>query len=554
MADATYDAIVVGGGHQGTIIACYLQQAGLSTAIFEKQHEMGGGACGEELPLPGFVQNPCAHFTRFWAHPAYKDFDLYNQGLKYIFPDENEGMVYDDGTAFIGYSVFKVTDPVTGAEEFSNENFKKTYDNIARFSKRDADMYEDIVTRYEKKWRKAFRDYRYSPPTPWGVDNPLEKLTHDSEYGIDPVWSVMNGKQLAYDLFESPELRCLFMRAIPTSSGTFAQDVLGLYLFVHVISLVLSMESASIVVGGTHTITHALQRAFSNMGGKYFVESEVDKIIIENGKATGIRLADGREIAARKCVVSDLGVPQTIQRMLGENLVSERTLHRIKNIDYDRSQIWWGNIAMHELPKYKAAELDPKVGLQPRLYMGPKDPDYAAYRYQADIWTTGRASKMYILAAPDSIYDPARAPDGKHTILVEDFTVPYRWFSEREWIKLKKDIVNEFVNQWQIYAPNMTKDNVIDAFITTPYDVVLRHPDMLEGGWVTGSMFPSQADRFRPIPELSSYRSPIPNVYMCSANQHSAGGIGRGSGYNCFKVIVDDFGLDKIWEKNGREY
>ena len=66
MPDAKYDAVVVGGGHHGTIIACYLQKAGLRTAVFERWHEMGGGACGEELPLPGFTQNVCAHFTRFY--------------------------------------------------------------------------------------------------------------------------------------------------------------------------------------------------------------------------------------------------------------------------------------------------------------------------------------------------------------------------------------------------------------------------------------------------------------------------------------------------------
>ena len=109
MPDTSYDAIVVGGGHHGTIIACYLQHAGLKTVIFERQHELGGGACGEELPLPGFIQNTCAHFTRFWTHPAYTDFNLREYGLKYIFPDQNEGMVYPDGTCFVGYSAWPVS-------------------------------------------------------------------------------------------------------------------------------------------------------------------------------------------------------------------------------------------------------------------------------------------------------------------------------------------------------------------------------------------------------------------------------------------------------------
>ncbi|MDA8335060.1 MAG: NAD(P)/FAD-dependent oxidoreductase [Peptococcaceae bacterium] len=554
MSDAAFDAVVVGGGHHGTIIGCYLQKAGLSTAIFERQHELGGGACGEELPLPGFIQNPCAHFTRFFGHPAYKDFNLREFGLSYVFPDQNEGMVFDDGSSFVGYSAYKVTDPWTGKEEFSHENFQKTYEQIARFSKRDAGMYEEIARRYMKKWRAAFREYRYSPPTPWGVPNALEKLCDDPKDGIDPVYTVMTGKQVAYDLFESSQMRCLFMRAIETSTGSFPGDVLGLYVFVHTVGLVLSLESASIVSGGTHTITHALQRAFSSMGGRYFVESEVDKVIVENGAAVGIRLAGGATVRAGKLVVSDLGVPQTVFRLLGEEYLTPRMAHRVRNIDYDRAQIFWGNIAMHELPRYTAAQTNPDVGPQPRLYLGPNDPDYMAYKYEAEILTRGRPSKMFLLTAPDSIWDRNRAPGDKHTILVEEFTVPYRFLSEKEWLRLKKQIVNEILEQWRIYAPNMTRDNVMGAFITTPLDVTMRHPDMKEGGWVEGSMIPGQLDRFRPTPEFANYRTPVKNLYICSSNLHSGGGIGRGSSYNCFKVIATDFGLEKIWEKEGRPY
>jgi phytoene dehydrogenase-like protein len=81
VADASYDAVVIGGGHHGTIIACYLQNAGMQTAIFERQHELGGGACTEEYVLPGFLAQPCAHRTRFYGHPAFEDFNLVRNGL-----------------------------------------------------------------------------------------------------------------------------------------------------------------------------------------------------------------------------------------------------------------------------------------------------------------------------------------------------------------------------------------------------------------------------------------------------------------------------------------
>lgn len=549
MADATYDAIVVGGGHHGTIIACYLAKAGLEVAVFERQRELGGGACGEELPLPGFIQNPCAHFTRFWTHPAYRDFKLRDYGLKYVFPEQNEGMVFEDETCFVGYSAYRV-DPETGKESLCQENVDRTLEQIARFSERDAEVAARLFECYDRRWRSAFREYRYSPPTPWGEKDALERLCDDPQYGIDPVYQFMTGKQIAYDLFESPELRTLFMRAIETSTGCFPGDVIGLYVFIHTLALVLSWESASIVIGGTHTITHALQRAFSAMGGKFFLQKEVDRVLVENSRATGIRLVDGTEISARTLVVSSLGAPQTILRLIGEDRVPPKLAHRVKNIDYDRAQIFWGNIAMHELPRYKAVSFNPDCGPQPRLYWGPKDPDYLATRYQAEIFTRGWPSKLFVLTAPDSIWDWTRAPAGKHTILVEEFAAPHRLFSEREWLRMKKEIVDEILNQWRHYAPNMTPDNVIGAHITTPYDVVRRNVDMLEGGWVEGAMYASQLGRFRPVPELAFYRTPVSNLYICSSNLHSGGGIGRGSSYCCYRVMAEDLGLPRFWEES----
>ena len=81
MPDTSYDAVIVGGGQHGLILGCYLQNAGMSTAIFERHHELGGGICGDEIPIPGFLANPCAHWTRFYSHPAYADFNLSEYGL-----------------------------------------------------------------------------------------------------------------------------------------------------------------------------------------------------------------------------------------------------------------------------------------------------------------------------------------------------------------------------------------------------------------------------------------------------------------------------------------
>ena len=549
MADKIYDAIVVGGGHHGLIIACYLQKAGLGTAILERQAKLGGAVTSEEGPLPGFLLNECAHWTRFYSHPAYSDFNLREKGLEYVFPEQNEAMVFDNETCLVGYSALRVVDPLTGRTEFSQENAQKTLNEIARFSPHDAGTAEELLRRYLAKWRDAFRKYRFSPPTPWREKNELEKLLDDPKDGIDPVYHYMTCQQIAYDLFESEELRTLFMRGVMTSTGCSPDDVLGPYVFVHSIGLVLSWEPAAVAIGGSQRLSDALEKAFTEMGGECFVNSEVVKLLIDGGRARGVRLKNGAEIAARELVVSDLSAFQTVCQLIGEDYVSPKIMRRVKNIRYDRHNVVWANFAVHELPKYKAARFNPDCGLQPRLYIGPRNADYMATRYCAEILINGAASKRFLYTSADSVWDKTRAPEGKHIIGVEDFSAPARFFSADEWEHLRNEFASSIVEQWQAYAPNMTRDNVIASRIVTPYDIQSRHINMHEGSIACGDMLLSQQDRFRPVPELSDYRTPIHNFYLCSSAAHSGVGTGRGSAYCCYQTIAEDFNLKTIGEK-----
>ena len=101
-------------------------------------------------PAPGFRGNFCAHFTRFYGHPAYKEFNLRDEGLEYVFPDTNEAIIFDDETSYVSYAAFPVVNPKTGETKYSEENVKKTYDQIARFSKPDAEAYLDLTEKYRE--------------------------------------------------------------------------------------------------------------------------------------------------------------------------------------------------------------------------------------------------------------------------------------------------------------------------------------------------------------------------------------------------------------------
>jgi phytoene dehydrogenase-like protein len=553
MADQHYDAIVIGGGHHGSIIACYLGKAGLKTLVLEAHTVLGGATGTEEGPAPGFRQNFCAHFTRFYSHPAYDDFNLRGEGLEYTFPDANEAMAFADGSSYIGYSAFTVVDPVTGRTAHSPENVKRTYEQIARFSRRDADAYLKLFEQYETYWKKAFHKQRFVEPTPWGTPDPLETLFDIPDSGIEPVHQFMNVRQLAYDFFESAHMRTLFIRAAQTSSAAFAEDVIGLQTLVHAMGLVLSFEPAAIAKGGTQAMTDALIKAGSKLGVEYRVNHEVDSVIVEDGRAVGVTTKSGARFDA-PLIVSDLGAPQTFLRLLRDHPLSEKLLRRVRNIHFDRGGVFWGNIAVHELPRYKGAAENPGLGAQPRLYHGDADPDYLANRYQAEVLLGGIPEKQYVLTGADSIWDPTRAPAGKHNILVEDYTAPVHLFSSNDWRRMKDEFVNRWLDTWRDYAPNMTRDNVIGWRIYSAYDVAESHPDMVNGCWQVGSMIASQMGRFRPTPELSGYRTPVAGLYMCSSALHSGAGTGRGSSYIAYKVIACDRGLPRFWEARGRGY
>jgi len=546
MADEAYDAVVVGGGHHGTIIAAYLAKAGMTVGVFERQDRLGGGAVTEVGPLPGYKQNFCAHFTRFYGHPAFKDFNLYDEGLHYVAPTTGVGIIFDDGTSFVGFPAWVLADPKTGKNEYVEENVKKTYDQIAQFSRTDAETYLDLTQKNKEKWGRAFSRQRYEPPTPVGVPDPVEELLADPRSGLEPVLGIMTVKQLARYFFESDELRILFIRNAITSYAAQADDVMGFGGLYGTLSVLFSWSPPSIAIGGTQAVTDALVSAGKKLGAEYFTNSEVSKILVEKGVARGVQLNNGTQIEAKRLVVADTGVPQLLFNLLGEAFVSPEMRRRLRATTYDRSQLLWGCLAVHEPPQYTAAKSNPDVESASsfRLYWAPKDLTYHEDKYWHEICLLGYASRLHVLTSVDSIWDPTRAPEGKYNVWMEDITCAARYFSYRDWRRLRDEYVsNHLLAQWRQFAPNMTDENIIGTRIYTPIDLMETDPDMMEGSFARQAHVLSQVGRFRTVPELAGYRTPIKNLYGCSSEFPGELGIGRGSSYRCYKIIAEDLGL-----------
>ncbi len=554
MADATYDVVIIGAGHNGLTAACYLADEGLDVAVFERRHEVGGGASTEEMAAPGFLCNNHAHWMIFWLSPPYRDFKLWEKGLHFIVTDPSGTFIFDDGTAAVSYA-WHETDPKTGVTTFNQKNAERTMREFSRFSKRDGEIGWEYYEKYSKYWRDAWLKHCFNPPTPPNVKDPLEELCDNpDETWFDPWYQFATVHQVVDDLFDSVELRIWGMRAGMAGRGIYPEDCGGLSIIPHVIGNVYSWSPPLLPLGATHSVAHALQKTLSEKGGKYFVLSECDQILLEGGRAAGIRLLDGTEIRARKAVISNVDHQQTLFRFIGEDKFSDRVRRRAKHMRYDRGQIFWSHFAIHELPNWKALDFNPDIPAL-RNFWGPKDEDYMGTKHKAEIYANGLPSKLIIHDAYDSRWSPSHAPKGKHIVLSEQYAAPGHYYTEREWLRMKKEILDLTIKQWQWYAPNMTWDNIIGVYANSPWDSYLRNINMLDGCMVCLSEISSQIGRYRPTPELSGYKVPgVESLYLCSSANHVMGAVFSASGYNCYKVIAQDLGLPKPEDKYGRDY
>ena len=236
----------------------------------------------------------------------------------------------------------------------------------------------------------------------------------------------MSVRQLAYDFFESDELRTLFMRACTTSTGCFPDDVPGLQGLVHNLPLVLSFEPAAIAVGGSQAISDALVSAGRKLGVEYFTELEVGGDPRRRRARHGRRARGRLDRRAPTSSSAASACPQTVLRLLPTTRSRDRLRHRISNIHYDRGQLWWANLALHEPPDYGGDGRPAAAAVLGRRRT--RTTSRAATRPRST--STGSRRGRTRCRRVDTLWDPSRAPEGKHLVGLEEFAAPRRLFDD----------------------------------------------------------------------------------------------------------------------------
>ncbi|MCC6474074.1 MAG: NAD(P)/FAD-dependent oxidoreductase [Burkholderiales bacterium] len=526
MSKSRYDGVVIGAGHNGLITAAYLARAGLRVAVFESRPNVGGAFSTEELTVPGFKHLIHAIHCKLHDSPVNFDLALERRGVSYLFPEPKKAFIRHDS-----YFVY-------------HQDVEANVQSIKRISPRDAETYRKVA----RKWQQWYLDFilpeMYSAPSPpqeweaWIRNRPGGREYLEVVRGYSPV-------EYANELFESEFCRLSVIRAVASAEYDPACKGIPALVFSFIVSWFAG--KSSLVSGGTRRAAEALAGFVTEHGGEIFEAQRVERILVENGVATGIALSDGREVRAERFVASSIDPVHTFLFMIGEDRLPETIRQKVRDYKFKGTTLLRVHLALREQPVFKISSRDPSINSAWKLTIGFESPgDFLKLGAQA---SAGRIPEIVGLdGGIISVHDPSQAPPGRHTAYIA-IPAPFELADggAGRWVDVSREAAERMLEKLREYAPNMTPENILGRFAYTPKDIEEYLPDMVSADICQGMICPEQLGYNRPWPGMSRYRTFIDGLYLCGAAAHPGGHATGAPGYNAANAIAEDLGIAKWW-------
>jgi phytoene dehydrogenase-like protein len=525
MASQHYDVIVIGGGHNGLTTAAYLARAGRKVLVLERRHVLGGAAVTEEV-FPGFKYSVCSYVVSLLRPEIIRELDLPRHGLE-ILPLDGTFTPMPDGDY-----LWRVNDHA------------KTRREIARHSPTDAEAYDEYGKAMIEMGRFVKPILCMTPPDPtrlepgglrdlWSLLARFRRLPADDRYNQVQLMT-MSAVDFLDQWFETDVLKATMSASgiIGTFLGVRSPGTAYVLLHHYMGEIDGAFRSWGLSRGGTGAISNAIAGAAREAGAEIRTQAPVAKILVADGRASGVVLANGDEIRAR-AVASSVDPNLTFVKMIGTEHLPDEFVEDIRRYKY-RGSSGKVNMALDGLPSFTCLpgpgpHLRGAVSISPSIEYMERAYDQAKY---------GRYSRRpYIDIVLPSLTDPSVAPPGKHVMSCFVQYAPYH-LKEGTWDEHREAFGDTVVNTIAEYAPNL-KDLILHRQVLTPLDIE-REFGLTEGNIFQGELTLEQLFFLRPAPGWAKYRTPIADLYMCGSATHPGGGIMGAPGRNAALVMLKD--------------
>jgi phytoene dehydrogenase-like protein len=519
--DRTYDGIIIGAGHHGLVLGSYLAKAGLDVLLVDRRLQYGGGLCTEERTEPGFYHNlhSINHFE-ITETPWFKDLELKDR-VEYITPPHELGQAHREGTALV-----------------LGRDLDETVASIARFSKRDAQTFRDWNQRAAEPTALILMRERFSEPLP---REERDELLSRTQAGRDFL-AVTRRQPLdvVQELFENEKVRLLFLFKV-SLFGTWLTDTMSKSSPMGSVIRAFDLKTGyQLCRGGSFNLARGLMETFIAAGGRFEPQVAVERIVVENGRATGIGLSDGRTVRARQFVASTLDVHQTFEGLIGREQLPSTFLRKIDSFQYTAWSLFGLHLALQESPRFSAANFDPNVNRALKWSIGAETMQ-DLFDAHEDVKAGKIPSIIQFGSGPLSLLDPTQAPAGKHTTYAWH-VLPRYPIGGQERPGFAEEFAEKIIECWARYCPNLTRKNIIGQYVYTP-ERYSREMINMRGGDIFMGAFNSEQVMYNHF----GYRSPIPNLYNSGSAAHPGGAISGGAGYITAGIIAKELGIEPWW-------
>lgn len=518
---ASYDAIVLGGGDNGLLCAAYLAKSGASTLLLERKREwdIGGNLRTEEFQGPyRFNLLPPYMLMLGERAPCYEDLELAGQSLAYITPPVQIAFHHLDGRALVLHR-----DPQLSAEA------------IARFCAADAPRFLAMYAQFRSLCEEILLPALYSAEGDAGVARQLDVTPLGRELAqlaaMSPI-EIIDGCG-----YESPHVReamlylATFWGLDPRQAGVGQLCVLWMYC----------QLNAALPKSGNLAVAKALHHAFLEQGGACPVDVRVERILVAQGKAVGVRLSDGREIRAR-AIVSTLDAQDTFLQLVGEASLSSGLAGACRDWQWQDNSLMSCHFGYKgEAPRYHAARYDAAADQAYVHVFGVerRGDVEAMYRSIAKGMVPEGHGRAICATQFDEFHAGFAHIDGPLQTLRFEVPVPCR-LAGRGWDEVRAQGGQAALALWRRYAEQVADGTVSYARVVTPPDLQRSLPCFKHGSFAGGAYTPARAGYHGNRPVCSAYRSEIPGLYMGGASTDAGGLIHLAAGYNAAGLVAHD--------------